>query len=77
MRLLEVILNEYTWLFKKQRHKETNQQKKGHHDSTLSSSAHISSLLSSTSVLSVKFRWDMVVMSYDTYIMLGVVFPYF
>ena len=27
--------------------------------------------------LSVRFRWDMALISYDTYVMLGVVFPYF
>ena len=77
MRLLEVLLNGATWLFKDPRHKEINQQKKGQHDNTLSILAHISSLLSSPSVLSIRFRWDMVVMSYETYVMLGVMFPSF
>ena len=70
MRLLEVIIKEDTWLFKDQRHKETNQKKNRQHDNTLGISAQISSLLSSTSVLSVRFRWDMVVMSFYTYVML-------
>ena len=77
MRFLEVVLNEHTWLFNDQRDNDTNQQKKGQHDNTLNSSAHISYLLCFTYVLSFRFQWDMVVMYYDTYVRLGVVFSFF
>ena len=77
MRFLEVLLNGSTWLFKDPRHKEINQQKNGQHDNALNILAHISSCMSSTYVLSIRFRWDMDVMSFDSYLMLGVMFPSF
>ena len=64
-------------VIKDPRHKERIHQKKGQHESILNIPAHNSSLLLSPSVLSVRFRGDKDVMSFDTYVMLELMFPYF
>ena len=58
-------------------HKEKIQQEKGQHDSTLSILAQSSSLILSPSVLYVRFWGDKDLMSFDTCVMLELMFPYF
>ena len=76
----EVIGGLIKWSYmviKDPRHKEIIKQEKGQHDNTFNISTQNSSLLISPSIISVIFQWDKVVMSFHTYVMLELMFPYF